>query len=49
MLHGELEPGKAEKWAWDRVSEDGAHGKLQPKRDLVDIHGYSELMQQVSA
>ncbi|CAF9910167.1 MAG: hypothetical protein HETSPECPRED_009633 [Heterodermia speciosa] len=49
MLHGELEPGKAEKWAWDRVSEDGAHGKLQPKRDLVDIPGYSELMQQVSA
>ena len=49
MLHGELEPDKAEKWAWDRVGNDGAHGKLKPKRDLTDILGYSALMQQVTA
>ena len=46
MLHGKLEAEKAEKWAWDRVSNDGAHGKLKPQRDLTDILGYSDMMQE---
>ena len=45
MLHGELEPEKAKKWAWDRASAGGAHGTLAPKRDLTDILGYSEMIQ----
>jgi hypothetical protein len=47
MLQGKLEPEKAKKWAWERPSADGAHGKLTPKRDLTDIVGYSDLIQQV--
>lgn len=47
MLHGKLEPEKAKRWAWDRPSADGAHGKLTPKRDLTDIFGYSDLIQQI--
>lgn len=45
MLQGTLETEKVEKWAWDRVGSDGAHGKLKPKEDLADIPGYSKLIQ----
>ena len=43
MLDGTLDKEAANRWAWDRENEGAACKMYDPKRDLTEIVGYSDL------